>query len=148
MPIRRATAADIPILMELERGAATAAHWSAAQYEAVFSHDAPSRVVLILEEANDVQGFVIGRALGQECEIENIVVAGPARRRGLGAHLVGELLDLARSSGANRVFLEVRESNLAARRLYEKLAFVESGRRKRYYQNPPEDAIVYHLSLV
>ena len=148
MRIRRATAADIALMMELERGAATAAHWSAAQYETVFSHDAPSRVVLMIEEVTDVQGFVIGRAQSQDWEVENIVVADPSRRRGLGAHLVGELLDLARSSGAHRVFLEVRESNLAARRLYEKLAFVESGRRKRYYQDPLEDAIVYQLSLV
>jgi ribosomal-protein-alanine acetyltransferase len=149
--IRPATAADIPTMMALERHAVTAAHWSAAQYEAAFSSEGPCRVVLIIaevmaEEAG-AQGFIAGRELGNEWEIENIAVAGAARRRGLGTRLLGEFLDLARSRGAEAVFLEVRESNFAARRLYEKWAFVESGRRKHYYREPEEDAIVYRLGF-
>jgi ribosomal-protein-alanine N-acetyltransferase len=54
---------------------------------------------------------------------------------------------LARERGADTVFLEVRESNLAARRLYEKATFVEKGRRQLYYQEPEEDAIVYQLGF-
>jgi ribosomal-protein-alanine N-acetyltransferase len=104
-------------------------------------------VVLIIEEDAGVQGFIAGRALDEEWEIENIAVAGPARRRGLGTRLLGEFLDRARSRGGQAVFLEVRESNQAARRLYEKWAFVESGRRKRYYREPEEDAIVFRLGL-
>jgi ribosomal-protein-alanine N-acetyltransferase len=50
---------------------------------------------------------------------------------------------VAEAQGAESVFLEVRESNRAARFLYEKWSFVESGRRKQYYQGPQEDAIVY-----
>ena len=92
-------------------------------------------------------GFVAGRVLDNEWEIENIVVAGPARRRGFGTRLLGEFLELARCRGAQAVFLEVRESNLAARRLYEKWAFVQSGRRKLYYREPEEDAIVFRLGL-
>jgi [ribosomal protein S18]-alanine N-acetyltransferase len=146
MRIRLATPADLPALMALEKCAATAAHWSAEQYETVFAGEAPFRAVLIIEE-DGVQGFIAGRALGEEWEIENIAVAGSARRRGLGTRLLAEFLDLARRRGADTVFLEVRESNLAARRLYEKWAFVESGRRKRYYREPEEDAIVYRLGL-
>jgi len=147
MPIRRATAADIPDLMALENRAATAAHWSMKQYETVFTDASPSRVVLILEEEAGVQGFIAGRKLDKEWEIENIVVAEPVRHRGLGTRLVEKFLDLARDRGADAVFLEVRESNLAARRLYEKWAFVESGRRKLYYREPEEDAIVYQLGF-
>jgi [ribosomal protein S18]-alanine N-acetyltransferase len=147
MRIRRAIPADIPAMMALEKHAATAAHWSAEQYETAFSGEAPSRVVLIIEEEAGVQGFITGRALDEEWEIENIAVGGPARRRGLGTRLLGEFLDLARGRGADAVFLEVRESNLAARRLYEKWAFEESGRRKRYYREPEEDAIVYRLGF-
>ena len=146
MRIRRATAADIPGLMAIEKHAATAAHWSMKQYEAVFSSK-PPRVVLILEEESAVQGFIAGRALDKEWEIENIVVAESIRRRGFGMRLVGELLELARDQSAEKIFLEVRESNLAARRLYEKWAFVESGRRKGYYQAPEEDAVIYQLGL-
>jgi ribosomal-protein-alanine acetyltransferase len=147
MRIRRATLADIPALMALEKHAATAAHWSLQQYETAFSAEAPSRVVLILEEEAGVQAFIAGRALGEEWEIESIAVAGPARRRGLGTRLLGEFVDLARSQGAEAIFLEVRESNLAARRLYEKWAFVESGRRKCYYREPEEDGMVYRLGF-
>ena len=53
------------------------------------------------------------------------------------------LLDQAKSACASKIFLEVRESNQPARRLYEKHGFREIGRRRRYYQNPLEDAILY-----
>jgi len=61
--------------------------------------------------------------------------------------LLGAFLDDARARGAAAVFLEVRESNRAARSLYENWAFVESGRRPAYYTEPQEDAIVYRLSF-
>ncbi|MGB7583492.1 MAG: GNAT family N-acetyltransferase, partial [Terriglobales bacterium] len=80
-------------------------------------------------------------------ELENIAIAGPARRRGLGSRLLGEFLNAARSLGATTVFLEVRESNSAARRLYEKWAFSESGRRANYYRDPKESAVTYRLDL-
>ncbi len=140
-------AADIPALLALEKDAASAAHWSLAQYQAAFSSEGPSRVALVLEEGTSVRGFVIARVLDQEWEIENIAVTGPARRRGLGTRLLGEFLEMARSGGAKAIFLEVRESNLAARDLYEKCAFTESGRRKLYYREPDEDAIGYRIDL-
>ena len=145
--VRHATVADIPALMAIEKCAATAAHWSTQQYEAALSGEGPSRVILIIEQDAAVQGFIVGRAVGEEWEIENIAVAGAARRRGLGTRLLGEFLDLARTGGADAIFLEVRESNLAARRLYEKSEFVESGRRKLYYREPEEDAIVYQIGF-
>jgi [ribosomal protein S18]-alanine N-acetyltransferase len=146
MQIRRAIPGDIPALIALEKQAAMAAHWSTQQYEAAVSGEAPSRVVLVLEETV-LQGFIVGRAAGEEWELENIAVAEPAHRRGLGTHLLEEFIGLARGRGAQSVFLEVRESNLAARQLYEKYAFVETGRRKRYYREPEEDAIVYRLGI-
>jgi ribosomal-protein-alanine N-acetyltransferase len=147
MQIRRATPADIPAMMALEKRAATAAHWSVEQYETAVANQAPARVVLVIEEEAGIQGFIVGKALDEEWEVENIAVAGPARCRGLGTRLLGEFLDSARGRGAQGIFLEVRESNLAARRLYEKWAFVESGRRKRYYHEPEEDAIVYRFGF-
>jgi [ribosomal protein S18]-alanine N-acetyltransferase len=156
MRTRRAIPTDIPALIALEKQAATAAHWSPEQYEAVFSSEEPARVVLVVEgssvedspiEDARVQGFIVGRVVSQDWEIENIAVAGVARRRGLGTRLLEEFIGLARGRGAQSIFLEVRESNLAARRLYEKHAFVETGRRKRYYREPQEDAIVYRVEF-
>jgi tRNA threonylcarbamoyladenosine biosynthesis protein TsaB len=148
LKIRSAAPADIPALMALEKQASAGAHWSSAQYQTAFSGESPPRVALVLEEKAGMRGFLIARALGNEWEIENIVIAGSARRRGLGTKLLGEFLKIARSRGAKAVFLEVRESNLAARRLYEKLRFMENGRRKLYYREPDEDAIVctFHLA--
>jgi ribosomal-protein-alanine acetyltransferase len=148
LSIRAATVADLSAIMELEKRAATAAHWSTAQYEAMFRTSDPERVALILEEEAELQGFVIARVVAEEWEIENIAVTGSARQRGLGTRLVGELLDLARAKGTAAVFLEVRESNRAARALYEKWAFLESGSRRGYYADPQEDAILYRLDLI
>lgn len=132
-------------MMALERHAVTAAHWSVADYARLFP-PADDRLALVLEEA-EVESFIVARGVGTEWEIENIAVAGPARRRGLGARLLAELLNQARAAGARNVFLEVRESNRAARALYEKWAFVESGRRKCYYHSPDEDAVLYRFTF-
>jgi ribosomal-protein-alanine N-acetyltransferase len=95
-----------------------------------------------VEQSGSVVGFIVGRQVADEWEIENIAVTGSARRCGLGSRLVGEFLDLVRGRRGKAVFLEVRESNRAARSLYEKWAFLEVGRRKMYYQDPAEDALL------
>lgn len=146
MHIRPATPDDIPEMREIAASAATAGQWTAEQYARIFTPD-PPRLVLVIEE-DVVQGFLVAAAGGPDWEIENLAVAGPARRRGLGAALVAHLLGTVRRLGAESVFLEVRESNAAARALYEKWGFVESGRRPRYYSHPEEDAVVYRKTVV
>ena len=87
-------------------------------------------------------GFAIARCATAEWEIENVVVAPEKRRQGVGIKIIQELLLQAQSAGATSVLLEVRESNMAARRLYEKLGFSQQGRRSNYYRNPEEDALL------
>ncbi|HWG40925.1 MAG TPA: ribosomal protein S18-alanine N-acetyltransferase [Candidatus Acidoferrales bacterium] len=158
--VRPAEPADLPRLVEIASHSATAAQWGQAEYLKLFAsdqteaqHEANAQIIdpnikgqprtaLVVEQDASVVGFIVGREVEDEWEIENIAVTGAARRRGLGSRLVGELLDFARSRGGHTVFLEVRESNRAARSLYEKWAFVEVGRRKMYYQNPAEDALL------
>jgi ribosomal-protein-alanine N-acetyltransferase len=82
-----------------------------------------------------------------EWEIENAVVAPEFHRRGVGRDLLGELLRQAGMAGGTAVWLEVRESNSAARGLYEKHGFRETGRRRGYYNDPSEDAILYELRV-
>jgi len=147
MNVRPATPADIPAMMKLVNHSATAARWSLAHYDQVFGTEAPRRIALIVEESVGIQGFLVAHEVAAEWEIENLAIAGAARRRGLGTRLLGAFLDDARAQGATAVFLEVRESNRAARSLYENWAFVESGRRPAYYTEPQEDAIVYRLSF-
>jgi ribosomal-protein-alanine N-acetyltransferase len=151
MNIRHATAADLPVMQAIEKHAATAAHWTASDYDRIFS--APElqtdwrRIALVLENAGKVEGFLVAQTVGGEWEIENVAIEPAARRHGHGTRLVGELLDRARAQGASAVFLEVRASNQAARALYEKWAFVESGRRPRYYREPEEDAVLYKFAF-
>ena len=102
-------------------------------------------------QARNTAGFLSACAIDagglREWEIENIVIAAHARRRGLGTKLLDEFLDSACGEGAATIFLEVRESNCAARSFYEKFRFVEDGRRRCYYREPEEDAILYRLNL-
>jgi ribosomal-protein-alanine N-acetyltransferase len=146
--VRAATLTDVPSILALQHQAPTAAHWSEAQYQALFNAEAPPRITLVIEEAKTFHGFIVARAAVVEWEIENVVIASPARKRGLGSQLLSQLLDTAKAQNAQSVFLEVRESNSAARGLYEKAGFVETARRPSYYSSPPEDAILYQLSFL
>jgi [ribosomal protein S18]-alanine N-acetyltransferase len=141
--VRPASPADVPDMMRLTDHSATAARWSPTQYDQIFSQESPRRLAMVVQDSRGLQGFLVAQCAVDEWEIENVAIAGPARRRGLGTRLLGEFLDQAHVKGARAVFLEVRESNHAARALYEKWSFEESGRRPRYYSAPVEDAIIY-----
>lgn len=78
-----------------------------------------------------------------ELEIYNVAVHPAARRRGLARRLTGLVLEAGRSLGLERALLEVRESNIAARSLYEGLGFRQCGLRRSYYAEPNEDAVLY-----
>ncbi|MGZ4820093.1 MAG: ribosomal protein S18-alanine N-acetyltransferase [Terriglobales bacterium] len=140
MCIRPATPADITAMRSIEAQAATT-RWSEQAYHGIFSAN-PHRVALVFED-NDVEGFLVASQLGPDWELENIAVATNARRRGIGSALLTHFLTVFNTYGGVSVFLEVRESNAAARKLYEKHGFVEAGRRREYYQDPAEDAVLY-----
>ncbi|HEY6306379.1 MAG TPA: ribosomal protein S18-alanine N-acetyltransferase [Candidatus Angelobacter sp.] len=152
--VRPGVASDLNRLTEIARRSATAAQWRREEYERLFTREITNaqartnaRALLVVEQDGQVMGFIVGRAVAGEWEIENVAISGPARRRGLGSHLLGEFLNLVRARGGSEIFLEVRESNQAARKLYEKWAFVEAGRRKAYYQDPQEDALILRFSF-
>jgi ribosomal-protein-alanine N-acetyltransferase len=147
--IRHATLADFPQMQTLEVQSSTAAHWTKAQYDALFAAHAPLRIALVARFENDDQvgGFLIASCVTDDWEIENIVVKENRKRRGIGTALVGQLVADAQAAGARSVILEVRESNVPARRLYESIGFTCEARRKLYYRDPDEDAILYRRSL-
>ena len=97
--------------------------------------------------SKSMSGFLVAQHVATDWELENIVVAATERRKGIGNLLLGALLASARETNSTAVFLEVRESNQAACRLYEGNGFQQTGRRKNYYPVPPEDAILYRLIL-
>jgi ribosomal-protein-alanine N-acetyltransferase len=141
--IRAAALPDVPAILALEQRTPLAAHWTSEQYHKLVG----SGVVLVAEEAGRLRGFICAQAVAGEWEIENIVVAPEFLRHGIANELVRELIQLAQSQTASAILLEVRESNLPARRLYEKHSFREVGRRRAYYTDPVEDAILYALRL-
>lgn len=97
---------------------------------------------LVAEVGEGIAGYVVAVDAADEGEILNLAVAPTGRRHGLGRALVEHILDALGERGATKVFLEVRESNAAARALYAAYGFTEVGRRREYYRRPVEDAIV------
>ncbi len=134
-------------MQSLEQQTETAAHWSAQQYDALFAPEAPRRIALLAAEADELRGFAIARCGLDEWEIENVVVAPEHRRRGIARDLVQKILRDAHDSGVPSVLLEVRQSNTAARQLYEGLGFAGVGRRRAYYREPAEDALLLSFSM-
>jgi len=145
--IRDARSEDREAIVALEKESPTAAHWAESFYIGLFESGAADRVALVAEEEGEVRGFLIARVTCDECELENIVVAESERRHGLGSRLVRSLIDELRDRKVDRIFLEVRESNTAARRFYESFGFANAGYHKSYYSNPTEDAVLYSLTL-
>jgi [ribosomal protein S18]-alanine N-acetyltransferase len=143
--IRSAALNDVSAILAIEQQAPGAAHWTAEQYQKLVG----SGVVLVAEEAAEeagkLCGFVCAKAVAGEWEIENMVVAAEFLRRGVANELLRALIQRAANGAASAILLEVRESNLSGRRLYEKHGFSEVGRRRAYYRYPVEDAILYAL---
>ena len=143
--IRSAALNDVPAILAIEQRTPGAAHWTSEQYKKLVG----SGVVLVAEqaaeEAGQLCGFVCAKAVAGEWEIENVAVAAAFLRRGIANELVRELIQRAAGEAASAILLEVRESNLSARRLYEKHGFREVGRRRVYYRDPVEVAILYAL---
>ena len=141
--LRSATLDDVPQLLVLERQSPHAAHWSAQQYEKLVR----GGIVLVAEAPSGVCGFICAQAVSNDWEIENVLVVDQFLRAGIGGALVQKLIQRAQQAGISAIQLEVRESNLPARRLYEKRGFCEVGRRRNYYADPVDNAILYDLRL-
>jgi [ribosomal protein S18]-alanine N-acetyltransferase len=149
--VREAAVSDIAGMIVLEQATESAAHWPESAYREIFAADGPVRIAFVVEERDQagrhLRGFIVGRLADVECELENIVVDRRFRGHGYGLQLVQSLTAAARARNATRIFLEVRESNPAARGLYAKCGFVVTGRRPSYYRDPVEDAALYALRL-
>jgi len=132
--IRSVTEEDLPGIWRIQEASPEAVRWAPADY---LGYDC--RVAAL---GDRLAGFIVSRTVAEgESEILNLAVDPAQRRRGVGTWLVGEAL----TSSAGPWFLEVRPSNGAARKLYEKFGFREVARRPGYYQDSGEDAVVMRL---
>lgn len=97
---------------------------------------------IVFEENGKVLGYAGLQMVLDEGYVTNIAVTKSARGRGIGKSLVGALISLAKDKGLAFISLEVRESNTPAISLYTKCGFKDFGKRKNFYQNPTEDAVI------
>lgn len=145
MTVRRAAKPDLASILAIAAENATAAHWSEAEYVQALENIAARRTVLVFEDHGQVKGFLVSRAIDREWEIENVAVSTNFQRQGVARELLTALVKTAHLQEGVMIFLEVRASNLPARKLYEIAGFEQTGLRPAYYSNPPEDAVMYRF---
>ena len=102
----------------------------------------PAACFLVGEEAGKVLGYAGMHCAAGECYVDNVAVFPEARRQGVGRKLMEALLQAAAARGGEFLSLEVRPSNRAAVSLYSRLGFLEEGRRRNFYTDPTEDALI------
>ncbi len=124
------------------------AGWVATQNSNVGAEIADEDAAELIGKGDvDVAGFLVARRLSTELEILNFAVESDWRRCGIGAELLTAALQWAQTFQATQAILEVRASNLAALRFYERHKFEVVGRRPRYYTAPVEDALLLTAPL-
>ena len=145
--IREFASADVSSLLRIEHEAHPGGHWKAEDYTRLSRGRGGIVLVAEMAESEAVAGFVAARAMGSDAEMLNLAVAAEHRRRGVGRKLLEELHRRLSMGGTERVYLEVRPSNLPAQQLYRSFGYVECGRRRNYYASNGEDALVFEIRL-
>ena len=143
--ITAVTAAELPSVAAIERQAFSDP-WSDRSFRDALAHPA-IYFAAARSGAGEVVGYVVAWFVADEGQIANLAVAPSAWGQGIGRSLLDAALREATLRAASEVFLEVRESNERARRLYASRLFEEVGRRRQYYRRPVEDAIVLRRTL-
>lgn len=115
----------------------------------MFIHEILNHKAFTLVDVTEkcIVGYTCGWKVLDEFQITNVGIARTHQRRGLAEFLLVEVMNIMLKDFCFNYFLEVRESNNPAIRLYRKLGFVEIGKRKNYYSNPVENALIMHLNL-
>ncbi len=130
--VREICGSDVAALALLERTCFSDA-WSKEMVVATLQRRDFCGVILHLD--GECVGYVLGLSLFENAEILRIAIAPNYRKRGLGAQVLDAFISLVKERGAREIFLEVRESNLAAQRLYLSRAFEKFHVRERYYSS-------------
>ncbi len=157
--IRPATAADLDDLLSIAASSPETPQWRPADYAPYLTFDASNRSLLRIafvafseaHPSGQIVAFVAATLLidGEQnlCQLDSLAVDPAARRKGIGSELVSAMLSWAGQNSAHRLILEVRASNAAAIRLYQRCGLKEEGRRTRYYTHPEEDALLLGMQV-
>ena len=114
--------------------------WSEASIASELSN--PLSCWLVAVEGEKLAGYIGSQTVMGETDMMNVAVNPDFRRQGVAQTLILALVEALKARGSHWLMLEVRDSNVPARALYEKLGFAEVGRRKNYYRSPKEDALI------
>lgn len=144
--LHRATPGDLLEVAALER-VCYSDPWPASAFATLPDNARVYFAIARLDGQRRLAGYVVAWYVMDEGELANLAVAPADRGRGIGGTLLDAMLTDAGSRGISQVYLEVRESNVAARQLYATRDFQEVGRRKQYYRSPREDALILRRSL-
>lgn len=144
LTVRAMRLADLDEVMVIERRSFSAP-WEESTFRGLMRR--PSAALLVAETDDELTGYSVMWFAADEGELGDIAVVPERRGEGIGRRLLRESISVAASRGTRSLYLEVRESNDVARRLYEKVGFSVVGVRKQYYTEPVEDAIVMKLDL-
>ena len=143
LSIRKMTLEDIPAVVQLDQ-VSFSLPWPERSFRFEVT-DNPASRCWVAEIDRRIAGMVVAWLFVNEVHIATIATHPDFRRLGIGSRLLAYTLLQALEEGAHSSFLEVRESNLAAQELYRKFGYEEAGRRRRYYRDNDEDAILMNL---
>lgn len=115
--------------------------WAKTMFSEIAENPISHFYVAVTDE-NEICGFAGMYVIGDESQILNIAVSPDFRRCGIGKKLLHKLIDECEKLNVVMILLEVRESNTPAKNLYKSFGFELCGKRKKYYTNPVEDALV------
>jgi len=142
--IREMKESDLEEILAIEK-VSFADPWSRRLFKETLSF--PHSVNFVLQGATGaVLGYINFYLIGEEAHMLNLAIHPGWRKKGLASQLLNHAIDFLKQRRATHFFLEVREGNLGAIRLYSKFGFEHIGRRKRYYVETNEDALVMHLA--
>jgi ribosomal-protein-alanine N-acetyltransferase len=137
--IRDCEPADAESVRKLLAGIPEAAQWPAHD---LLLGSQKNFLLRVAEEEGILFGLIAFRIIADEAEILNLAVDSGRRRQGMASRLIEDVIAACKAAGVWRIFLEVRDSNRPARNLYTRMGFTEVGRRREYYRQPAEDALV------
>ena len=144
MIIRRSVPADAAKIAALEK-LVFPDPWSETDIAALISVSG-DMFYSALSEDGELYAYLLGRTIAPEGEIYRVATSPERRQRGIAFRLMTFAIKTEKGSGLENLFLEVRSQNLAAIKLYAALSFKQIGRRKNYYKNPTDDAILMMCS--
>src|SRR5215471_7115195 len=144
LQIRNMRLEDIPAVVQLDQ-ISFSLPWPERSFRYELTNNPASRS-WVAEADGHVVGMIVGWMLVDEMHIATIATHPEYRQQGIASKLLSHILLQSSDEGAQTSFVEVRESNFAAQEMYRKFGFEKTGRRKRYYRDNDEDAILMHLN--